>query len=58
MSPVGVGFYIACPACETTIEKSSRETIFFIIVPCIGLLIVALVPWFTLSLPAVFGLSG
>ncbi len=58
MPPVGVGFYFACAVCETTIEKSSREMIPFIIVLCIGLLIVALVPWFTLSLPAVFGMSG
>jgi tripartite ATP-independent transporter DctM subunit len=58
MPPIGVGFYIACAVCETTIEKSSREMIPFIIVLCIGLLIVALVPWFTLFLPAQFGLSG
>ncbi|HTU03252.1 MAG TPA: TRAP transporter large permease subunit, partial [Candidatus Sulfotelmatobacter sp.] len=58
MPPVGVGFYFACAVCETTIEKSSREMIPFIIVLCIGLLIVALVPWFTLFLPARFGLSG
>ncbi|MGD0267177.1 MAG: TRAP transporter large permease subunit [Candidatus Methylomirabilota bacterium] len=58
MPPVGVGFYFACAVCETTIEKSSREMIPFVIVLCLGLIIVALVPWFTLFLPARFGLSG
>ncbi len=58
MPPVGIGFYIACAVCETTIEKSSREMIPYVIVLCIGLLIVAFVPWFTLFLPAQFGLSG
>jgi len=58
MPPVGVGFYFACAVCETTIEKSSREMIPFVIVLAIGLLLVALVPWFTLFLPARFGLSG
>jgi tripartite ATP-independent transporter DctM subunit len=58
MPPVGVGFYFACAVCETTIEKSSREMIPYIIVLCIGLLIVALVPWFTLFLPMQFGLRG
>jgi len=58
MPPVGVGFYFACAVCETTIEKSSREMIPFVIVLSIGLLLVALVPWFTLFLPARFGLSG
>jgi tripartite ATP-independent transporter DctM subunit len=58
MPPVGVGFYFACAVCETTIEKSSREMIPYLVVLCIALVIVALVPWFTLFLPAQFGMSG
>jgi tripartite ATP-independent transporter DctM subunit len=58
MPPVGVGFYFACAICETTIEKAGREMVPYIIVLCFGLLLVALVPWFTLSLPAYFHLSG
>lgn len=49
--PVGVGFYITCAVCETTIEKSGRAMIPFIVVLCLGLVLVALVPWFTLFLP-------
>ncbi len=56
--PVGVGFYFACAVCETTIEKSGRQMIPYIIVLFIALLLVALVPWFTLSLPARFHLTG
>jgi TRAP-type C4-dicarboxylate transport system permease large subunit len=49
--PVGVGFYITCAVCETTIEKSGRAMIPFIVVLCLGLVLVALVPWLTLFLP-------
>lgn len=52
MPPVGVGFYITCAVCGTTIERSARAMIPFVIVLCLGLLVVALVPWFTLYLPA------
>jgi len=58
MPPVGVGFYVSCAVCETTIEKSMRAMIPFLVVLLLGLLLVALVPWFTLFLPAVFHLGG
>jgi len=50
--PVGVGFYVTCAVCGTTIERSARAMVPFVIVLCLGLLVVALVPWFTLYLPA------
>lgn len=56
--PVGNGFYVCCAVCETTIEKSTRALIPFLVVVGIGLLLVALVPWFTLFLPAKFHLGG
>ena len=56
--PVGNGFYVCCAVCETTIEKSTRALIPFLVVVGIGLLLVALVPWFTLFLPAQFHLGG
>ena len=56
--PVGIGFYVCCAVLDTTIEKSARAMIPFLIVVCIGLLVVALVPWFTLFLPAKFNLAG
>jgi TRAP-type C4-dicarboxylate transport system permease large subunit len=58
VGPVRGGLFFACAVRETTIEKSSREMIPFLVVLCIGLPIAALVPWFTLSLPAFFGLTG
>ena len=51
MPPVGVGFYVTCAVCGTSIEKSARAMIPYLIVLCLGLLLVALVPWFTLFLP-------
>jgi tripartite ATP-independent transporter DctM subunit len=56
--PVGIGFYVCCAVCETTIEKSTRAIIPFLVVVCVGLLVVALVPWFTLFLPATLHLAG
>jgi tripartite ATP-independent transporter DctM subunit len=58
MPPIGIGFYVSCAVCETTIEKSTRAMIPFLVVLFLGLLLVALVPWFTLFLPAAFHLGG
>jgi tripartite ATP-independent transporter DctM subunit len=58
MPPVGVGFYVSCAVCETTIEKSTRAMIPFLVVLFLALSLVALVPWFTLFLPAAFHLGG
>ncbi len=55
--PVGVGFYVTCAICETTIEKAGRAMIPYVVVLIIGLLVVALVPWFTLYLPGVLHLA-
>lgn len=56
--PIGVGFYFACAVLETTIEESGRAMIPYIVVLIIGVLLVALVPWFTLFLPPKFGFMG
>lgn len=56
--PVGVGFYVACAVCDTSIERTARVMLPFMIVLSIGLLVVAFVPWFTLSLPRAFNLGG
>ncbi len=57
MPPIGVGFYVSCAVCETTIERSSRAMVPYLCVLVVGLLLVALVPWFTLALPAAFNLG-
>jgi tripartite ATP-independent transporter DctM subunit len=56
MPPIGIGFYVTCAICETTIEKSARAMIPFLVVLCLGLLLVTFVPWFTLYLPMKFHL--
>ena len=56
--PIGVGFYVTCAICETTIEESTRAMLPYFVVLCLGLLIVALVPWFTLYLPVRLHLGG
>jgi TRAP-type C4-dicarboxylate transport system permease large subunit len=56
--PIGVGFYVTCAICETSIERSSRAMMPYFIVLCIGLVVVALIPWFTLYLPVKLHLGG
>jgi tripartite ATP-independent transporter DctM subunit len=58
LPPVGIGFYVACAVLETSLEPSARAMIPYIIVLCIGLVLVGLVPWFTLALPTYFHFSG
>lgn len=58
MPPIGFGFYVTCAVCETTLEKSGRAVIPYIVVLFLGLLLVALIPWFTLFLPAQFHFVG
>ena len=57
MPPIGVGFYVTCAICETKIENSARAVVPYLIVLCVGLLLVAFVPWFTLYLPGKFHLG-
>lgn len=58
MPPTGVGFYIACSVMRTDIEPAARAMIPYFIFIVIGLLIVAFVPWLTVSLPIAFGFRG
>jgi tripartite ATP-independent transporter DctM subunit len=58
LPPAGVGFYVACAIMKTDIEGASRAMVPYLAVLIIGLLIVAFVPWFTVSLPRAFGLGG
>ena len=57
MPPIGVGFYVSCAVCETTIERASRAMVPYLMILVIGLLLVAFVPWFTLALPGLFHLG-
>ena len=55
LPPLGVGFYIACAVGRAPIARASRIMMPYVAVLLIGLLFVAFIPWFTLSLPALFG---
>ena len=54
--PVGAGFYISCAVLGTTVERSSKAMVPYFIVLCIGVVLVGLVPWFTIVLPRAFPL--
>jgi tripartite ATP-independent transporter DctM subunit len=57
MPPVGIGFYVCCAVCRSPIEAATRAMFPYAVTLLIGLLIVAFAPWFTLALPAAFGLG-
>jgi tripartite ATP-independent transporter DctM subunit len=58
LPPAGVGFYVACAIMKTDIEGASRAMVPYLVVLIIALMIVAFVPWFTVSLPRAFNLGG
>jgi TRAP-type C4-dicarboxylate transport system permease large subunit len=49
--PIGVGMFVTCSICDTTMENLTRHMIPYLIVSVIGLLLVAFVPWFSLAVP-------
>ena len=49
--PIGVGMYVTCSICETTMESATRHMLPYLFVLAIGLALVAFVPWFTLIVP-------
>jgi tripartite ATP-independent transporter DctM subunit len=49
--PIGVGMFVTCSICDTTMENASRHMVPYLIVVVIGLLLVAFVPWFSLIVP-------
>ena len=56
--PVGLALYIACAICETDVDRTARPLLGYLAVLCLGLLLVAAVPWLTLVLPNEFHLQG
>jgi tripartite ATP-independent transporter DctM subunit len=49
--PIGVGMFVTCSICDTTMENASRHMVPYLVVVVIGLLLVAFVPWFSLVAP-------
>jgi C4-dicarboxylate transporter DctM subunit len=56
LPPIGVGLFIACAIANTTMDRATKPMLPYVLFLCLGLLIVILVPWFTLVLPRLFNL--
>jgi TRAP-type C4-dicarboxylate transport system permease large subunit len=54
--PIGVGMFVTCSICDTSMENATRHMIPYLVVLVIGLLLVAFVPWFSLIAPKLLGL--
>jgi tripartite ATP-independent transporter DctM subunit len=54
--PIGVGMFVTCSICETSMENAAKHMVPYLLVLVIGLLLVAFVPWFSLVVPKLFGL--
>jgi tripartite ATP-independent transporter DctM subunit len=49
--PIGVGLFVTCSICDTTMENASRHMVPYLLVVAAGLLLVAFIPWFSLAAP-------
>jgi len=49
--PIGVGMFVTCSICGTTMENATRHMMPYLVIVIIGLLLVAFVPWFSLVVP-------
>jgi tripartite ATP-independent transporter DctM subunit len=56
LPPIGVGLFICCGIAKISIDRTLRPMMPYVILLCLGLLIVVLFPWFTLILPRVLKL--
>lgn len=54
--PIGVGMFVTCSICETSMENAAKHMLPYLVVLVLGLLLVAFVPWFSLVAPKLFGL--
>jgi tripartite ATP-independent transporter DctM subunit len=54
--PIGVGMFVTCSICETSMENAARHMAPYLVVLAVGLLLVAFVPWFSLVVPRVLGM--
>jgi tripartite ATP-independent transporter DctM subunit len=54
--PTGVGMFVTCSICETTMENATRHMLPYLVVLIIGLLLVAFVPWFSMVAPRLLNL--
>jgi len=54
LPPIGMGAYVCCSVCETSIESITHKILPYLVFILIGVLLIAFVPWFSLILPRVF----
>jgi len=57
LPPIGVGFFIACGIAKVSVDRASGAMMPYILMMCVGLLVVILVPWVTLVVPALLKLN-
>jgi tripartite ATP-independent transporter DctM subunit len=57
LPPIGVGFFIACGIANVPSDRATGAMMPYVYMMCAGLLVVILVPWFTLVLPRMLGLG-
>jgi C4-dicarboxylate transporter, DctM subunit len=57
LPPIGVGFFIACGIARITVDRATGAMMPYVVMMCLGLLVVILVPWVTLILPRLLGLG-
>jgi tripartite ATP-independent transporter DctM subunit len=55
MPPVGIGFYVACAVVEARVEVAARAMLPYLIVLLLAIVLIAFVPWITLSVPRLLG---
>ncbi|MDR3589622.1 MAG: TRAP transporter large permease subunit [Negativicutes bacterium] len=56
LPPIGVGAYVCVAVSKTTLEEMMRHMLPYLVALLVGIIIVALVPWFSLVLPRAFHL--
>jgi C4-dicarboxylate transporter, DctM subunit len=56
--PIGLALYIACAISRTTVDRTTGPLLSYLVVLCVGLLLVAFVPWLTLVLPTAFNFKS
>ena len=49
--PIGVGMFVTCSIAETTMESAASHMFPYLAVLIVGLVLIALVPWFSLIVP-------
>jgi C4-dicarboxylate transporter DctM subunit len=57
LPPIGVGFFIACGIAKVSGDRATGAMMPYVVMMCLGLLVVIFVPWVTLVLPALLKLN-